>query len=156
MYIFKYWLTPWYSREYLYFIISICQITNVTRLISNLTEISMVGKLSRHASFKYFSMIIELLLSLAEIRRYTLWSFRFEAKSQLLLGWGSCCCLLPTAATFTPSLLDFHFSMNPFSTLRNWCDAMRFARFARPPAENRFRRWFWCDGKAFRGDWKTE
>lgn len=28
-------------------------------------------------------------------------------------SYSSCCCL-PTAATFTPSLLDFHFSMNPF------------------------------------------
>lgn len=34
-------------------------------------------------------------------------------------SYSSCCCLLLTAATFTPSLLDFHFSMNPFSTLRN-------------------------------------
>lgn len=73
----------------LYSVIGICQVTNATRLISNLTGISMVGKLSRHASFKYFSMIIELLPSLVEIRRYTLWSFRFEAKSQPLLGWGS-------------------------------------------------------------------
>lgn len=79
----------WRPVNILYSVIGICQVTNATRLISNLTGISMVGKLSRHASFKYFSMIIELLPSLVEIRRYTLWSFRFEAKSQPLLGWGS-------------------------------------------------------------------